>query len=356
MSCTLERRTRHILSGVTCVLAVVGSGCSAGKAPTSNPTTAGKESASQVAAASLAGSIVTSDSIANSTGYYRSGAGKTNFIGVLGRLFEPSAKASSTCPVAPFGRTPTGTVSGATITLLYANCNPPGADNAFWNGSQRLTFDSSTGRTTYEAGNLSSGYVTRTFGGGIGSTIGAVNGSAPTYRIGPNNTVVYMDSYYADVICYSGASGCAPLTPPAAANAPAGQYGVTTQFTNLTTRVVTINGLRILGATSTSTKEASWDFTLISAPITVTGYGASKSISSGTITLFNNKENFTATATLSNLQWSTPSCHPTSGQITTTCKAGGKNQYETLHYNGTAQAVLVDCEDVTSYVALDHCT
>jgi len=330
--------------------------CSAGQTPTNNPTTAGKESASQVAAASLAGSIVTSDSIANSTGSYRPSDGKTNFVHNICRLLESSAKASATCPVAPFGRTPTGTVSGANITLLFANCNPPGADNAFWNGSQRLTFDSSTGLSAYVSGNLSSGFVTRTFGGGVGSSIGTVNGSSPTYRIGPNSTVVYMASFYADVICYDGAVGCTPTMPPAGANAPAGQFGVTTQFTSLTTRAVTINGLRILGATSTSKKEASWDFTLMSAPITVTGYGASKSISSGSITLFNNKESYSATATITNLQWSTPSCHPTSGQITTTCKSGSKYQFETLHYNGTAQAVLVDCDNNTSYVSLDHCT
>jgi hypothetical protein len=330
--------------------------CSSGQGPINNPTTAGKESASQVAAASLAGSIVTSDSIANSTGYFRSRHEITNFGHILEKILEPTAMASATCPVAPFGRTPTGTVSGATITLLYANCNPPGADNAFWSGSQRLTFDSSTGLNTYVAGNLSSGFVTRTFGGGVGSTVGTINGSSPTYRIGPNNTVVYMGSFYADVVCYSGASGCVPTSPPTAANALTGQYGVTTQFTGLTTRAVTINGLRIMGATNTSIKEASWDFTLLSGPITVTGFGASKSISGGSITLFNNKEKFTATATLTNLQWSTPSCHPTSGQITTTCKSGSTNKFETFNYNGTAQAVLVDCDNTSSNVALDHCT
>lgn len=348
----MKHRSIKTLAGLTVLASAVVSGCGGKAAPEILPSSAGTESASEVAAAGVVGSIISSDTLAGGFVYRPVRPASGAFAELVARLLAPRAMASFACPAAPYGRAATGTVSGRTVTLNYSDCAPFGDPEARWSGSQILTFDSIVGRTAYASGTLSSGYVTRSFGGGIGSTPGVLVPNLPTYRSGNNGTFVYMVSNVADVICYANAAGCEPSHGPSGANAPASDYGVTTQFTNVTTRIVTINGLRMVGAVSLSDTIPSWDFTLLSGPIAVKGYGTQKSITTGTVTLFNNRQKYTATVTLTNLAWKGTTCYPTSGEVRTTCKPGSAKKEETLSYNGTSQATLLDCEGNASYVSL----
>jgi hypothetical protein len=337
---------------LTLALSALGlAGCSGAGTSSMSGGNSSSTSVSEIAASSVAGAANASDSNANTVGLFERSPSKSAIGFFLKNWFEPMALATNYCPVAPYGHASTGTVSGAMITLAYSGCAPHNAPLATWNGTQTLTFDNSTTLSAYEAGTATSGTVTRTFAGGVGTTAGTITASSPTYRTAGNGTVVYMDSTTADVqTCYSGGDG----NGDCASHISAG--GETTTFGS-GTRTMTINGMRVVGAVNNSTTQPTFDHTVyMPSALTISGYGASKVISSGSITIYHNRAKYKAVSTITQaLTWSSVSCHPSSGQITTTCPAGSANATETFTYSSATSATVVDCSGNTTTVTPQHC-
>lgn len=339
----------------------------------------GGESVSEIVASVLVGSINTSDQNGASVAMNSRLFGPHLISGVLSDVlhdfFIPPALALSTCPVAPFGSKTTGTpltTPSPVILLVYSpagvgvigTCNPPGASTIYWSGQAAYTFASSADLAAYQsAGGLTNGdQISLQYLGGIGPYspgIMAFTGpfanpasSPPTYRVA--GTVVYLDSTSADLTCWNN---------PTCLTSAAG--GIITVM-NPSSRSLQISGLRVAGATNTATVTPVWDYVMTTtANFTIQGQGTSKTVPSGgtgSITSYvnvqatyptMNQQTVTSTVTKT-LTWTTASCHPTSGQISTSCP-GSTTAFETLTYSSPTSATLVTCQGASSSVTLQHC-
>lgn len=150
---------------------------------------------------------------------------------------------------------------------------------------------------------------------------------------------------------------------PAVTTATSGAL-VTCTAAGCASRTLSIGGSHITASYTPSGGAATtlWDHTVTteaSAPLIISGLGASKVVSSGTLVVQHNLAKFTSrTKVTSPLNYTLANCcFPTSGEVTTTF-TGGKNdsQSETLTFSSECgEATLTQLNGTKTELTLQHC-
>lgn len=237
----------------------------------------------------------------------------------------PKAWAASACPTVWDAGSATY-CSGNVMTLTYTECSPSATSIATWNGSQIFTFNGQT------CGVPSTAWTS----GSLVHTVGP-----KTYRSTGTGVKVW-----ANTTTLSGYQ-----TPV--------NGGSTVSFVGALARTATISGIEYF-ATKTigSETQTVWDQTVsTTAPIVIAGSGATRTISSGTTLVQNNRQLISASVLVQTpLIFANPACcYPTSGVLATSY-SGTQTGTETLTFTAVCgAATFVDSTGKSSSITLSHC-
>ena len=134
---------------------------------------------------------------------------------------------------------------------------------------------------------------------------------------------------------------------------------ITAESANFASRQIAINGTHLV---STLDGTTNWNHTVSTdstAPLTFTGTGASKSMSSGTIIIQHNLAKMTSRTTVATaLAYTNVNCcFPTSGSLSTVFNGGNySGKTETITFSSACgEATLVDTSGATSSITLSDC-
>ena len=300
------------------ILCGLASGC--GGTTAGNPTIT--TSASEIAEGALSGGVNSTEPGGSSGASYRLPV--QSKMQEVARFLSPVSVsyAANSCPTF-VGSTCT---SGA-MTLAYSSCTFAGS-SALWSGTQTLTFAGGAGGggcpATPFLTNMNGVTLGRTFGGGTSET--TVAGEKTVL-----DTITAADSGYSIKGLGEGEQAV---------------WGAGSS-----------RSFEILGLHLTGSGVETYDHTISSTALAVTGFGANRALSGGTITVQHNLAKYTATVSISSLSWGLAGCcHPTSGTFTTTYSGSAAGQ-ETLTFSNSScgAATLVSTAGVTSAIALGHC-
>ncbi len=244
-------------------------------------------------------------------------------------LFEfhmiPKAWAISVCPSVWDANSATN-CSGNVMTLTYSDCAPTASSISTWKGAQYLTFSGQTCGTPQTA--WASGSVVRTF-------------DPKTYRSTGTGVKIWMNTAVTSGY-QSSVSG-----------------GTTINFVGAQARTATISGIEYFATKTIGDQtQTVWDQTVsTTSPLVIAGTGATRTLSSGTTLVQNNRLLFSASVMVQTaLVFSdTTCCFPTSGVLATSF-TGTQSGSETLTFSSSCgNATYVDSTGKSSTLALTHC-
>jgi hypothetical protein len=234
----------------------------------------------------------------------------------------PEASAGGVCPAIK-----TAVCSGNTITFIYNNCvflRPNGTlDDVIYGGGSTLTFGGgatcSTTPTSNSSGTMSWMFANKSYRISVDTAVEVINTANPSGFNGP-------------------VSG-----------------GITTTFTDaIGGRKILLDGLELTELTGLG--QLLSDRSISSTDFTITGTGATRTISGGTFTEQHNNVGIVATATLtSSLTFTAKCCVPTGGQVKTSF-VGTNTGSETLTFESTCgAATLIDSNGHSRAVKVPPC-
>lgn len=308
-----ERIIRVTVSTIAAIGLAAATGC--GSSATNSSTTA-----SEIAEGALSGGVNGTEPGGSSGAFYQ--VPTQSKLQMLASFLNPisSSIAGSACPTFK-----AGTCSSGNVTLTYDDCSF-GSSAATWTGSQTITFAAGCPAdlklSTLMSGGLT---LTRTFGTG-------------TYEVNGAGEKTALDTTTAATSGYD-----STVTVPGE-----GEQAIW----NSTGRTFQILGLHLTGSINET-----YDHTISSSALNVTGSSTTRALSNGTVTVQHNLAKYTAVVTISNLTWGLANCcHPTSGSFSTAI-TGSVTGTETLTFSDTScgAASLTTTSGATSAITLGHC-